>query len=85
MQFRVPDHPEVDLALRGGDVTPRHRRALRCGVCGAILEPWEEGYVWRDGARREQVCADCFDLLVASLDREELAERLGVEPLGPRT
>ncbi|MDY5595504.1 MAG: hypothetical protein SPF59_07605 [Oscillospiraceae bacterium] len=81
MELRFPEHPDVALALRGGSPVCARARQLRCSACGAPLEPWEEAYLWSVGRRREPVCGDCFDLLLAALDRREQARMLGVEVL----
>lgn len=77
MELRFPEHPDVALALRGGSPVCARARQLRCSACGAPLEPWEEAYLWSAGRRREPVCGDCFDLLLAALDRREQARMLG--------
>lgn len=81
MQLRFPEHPDVALALRGGDSRRLRPRKLHCSACGALLEPWEEAYFWNNGHQRELVCADCFDMLLGALNRREQAALLGVEVL----
>ena len=49
----------------------------RCEVCFAPLPPWAEAYLWPCVRGGLTVCADCFDTLVGSLSRRELAARLG--------
>ena len=49
----------------------------RCEVCFAPLPSWDEAYLWPCVRGGLTVCADCFDTLVGSLSRRELAARLG--------
>ena len=49
----------------------------RCEVCFAPLPSWAEAYLWPCVRGGLTVCADCFDTLVGSLSRRELAARLG--------
>lgn len=81
MELHFPEHPEVALALRGGSPVRTRTRQLQCSACGAPLEPWEEAYWWNGSLRRELVCGDCFDMLLAALDRRQQAARMGVEVL----
>ena len=48
----------------------------RCEVCFAPLPEWAEAYLWPCAHGGLTVCADCFDALVGSLSRRELAQRL---------
>ena len=50
----------------------------RCEVCFAPLPEWAEAYLWPCAHGGLTVCADCFDALVGSLSRRELAQRLCV-------
>ena len=54
----------------------------RCEVCFAPLPPWAEAYLWPCVRGGLTVCADCFDTLVGSLSRRELAARLGAPGVG---
>ena len=57
-----------------------NKRALRrtlCEECGAVMTDADEIFSWSDGKSERLVCGDCFDALVGSLSRIELAALIG--------